>query len=980
MKRPPFKSATGAKVLFLLLIFSFYITTSFSQQKISGLIRDIDTLPVAGATILIKHSSVGTQTASDGTFSIVAKPGDVLLISFVGMKRRSVTVGGETFITVTLAPDDNSLEDVTVIGYGTSRKKDLTGAISTVSSKDFNPGILTSPDQLIQGKVAGLQISYNNGQPGGAANIKIRGNSALSGTGQPLYVIDGVPLDGRSLQAGNNPLNFINPNDIASMDVLKDASATAIYGSRAAYGVIIINTKRAHSGQPKIDLKISAGVASVLKKIKVLNAAQFKDAISYYNVNQLNDKGGNEDALGAILQNGFQQDYSLAISGGNENGKYRVSAILLDQDGIVKNTDFKKYGIDLSTNFKFLESKKLGLDLNVISSQYIQKVPQSIEGASGIIVSALQWNPTDSLRNADGSLKIISGGYVNPVSLTELISNKLKVTTILGSISPHYKFTDWLEYKLLLSINYSSGISRSSVNELLRPEGRWGTAGIGSSELTTRLITQTLNFNKEIFTDLNLTAVAGFEYMRFTMKGFSMSGVGVEGTGFGNFGLDYTNYIQYSSTDSRGISSFAEPNSELQSFFGRTIFNYKDKYLLTATFRADGSSKFGENNKYGYFPSFAGAWNIHEEDFFNLPFVNSLKIRAGWGITGNQEFPAGSAQAKYSFLDNGALRQANNPNPNLQWQSDRQYNIGVDFSMFNNRISGTLDFFNKTTTNLLFPSLPLQPAPPLSTIRWINLDGKIINKGLEALVNAAVVRNETFKFDISVNGTFLNNNVSDMPTTISTGWLHGSGVSGTSVEVIENGHPMNTFYTRKFTGMDKDSGLSVYQDHGVTFYHLGDPNPKALLGMNLTFRYKKFSLITNLYGAFGQDIFYNTLMNVINVAGIHTGKNIAFSIYEDPVKESYANPITPSSRFIIKGDYLKMTNMTLGYTLSEKAKTFKGANIFVTGQNLFIITKYPGFDPESNFDGSNNGIPSLGIDYAQYPSSRTLILGINLSL
>ena len=465
------------------------------------------------------------------------------------------------------------------------------------------------------------------------------------------------------------------------------------------------------------------------------------------------------------------------------------------------------------------------------------------------------------------------GYIVNPLALTELIKYNLKVTTVLGSISPYYKFTDWLEYKLLVSINYSSGISRSSINQaLLDPFNPGGFAAIENNELTTQQITHTLNFNKEILSGLNLNAVAGFEYMKFTRKGFALNGYGAQNIGFGNFGLDYTNYIQYSSTSNRSISSFADPITELKSFFGRTIFNYKDKYLLTATFRADGSTKFGANNKYGYFPSFAAAWNISKEKFFKLHFVNSLKVRAGWGKTGNQEFPPGSAQARYSFQDNGNISQVNNPNPDLKWQSDKQYNFGVDFSILNNRISGTVDYFNKTTTSLLFPGVPIQPAPTMSVVRWINLDGKIINKGLEVLINGAVVRNKEFSWDLSVNATFLKNNVSGMPSPIYTGYLQGSGTSGASVEVIQNGLPMDAFFTRKFLGMDKDTGFAIYQDDGNTFYYVGNPNPKTLAGISSTLRYKKLMLTANMYGAFGQDIFYNTLLNVINVGGINAGK------------------------------------------------------------------------------------------------------------
>ncbi|MGK2862618.1 MAG: SusC/RagA family TonB-linked outer membrane protein, partial [Chitinophagaceae bacterium] len=817
--------ASAAAIFFILLLCN---SSAFCQQKISGIVRSTDNSPVDGASIIIKNSTRNTISAADGSFSISAKPGDVLIVSSVGMVEKYVQVNEQSFIIITMSFNITSLEDVVVIGYGTAKKKDLTGAVASVSANDFNNGIYSSPDQLIQGKASGVQIINNNGEPGGAITVKIRGNSALSGTGQPLYVVDGVPLDGRSLQAGNNPLNFLNPADIASIDILKDASATAIYGSRAAYGVIIINTKKGQAGSTKVDVAVSTGVSSVLKKIRVLNAAEYRDAIKYYGVDNSIDKGANVDAMDEILRNGLQQNYSIAGSGGNENAKYRFSAGFLNQDGIVINTSFKKYNADISANFKLLTSKKLGLDFHLNSSQYIQDGSFLSNGNDGIIQTALTWNPTDSLKNPDGSVKITSRGSVNPLALSKFARDNFKVTTLLGSISPYYKFSDWLEYKLLVSINYSSGISRSSINQALNvypffPQG--GVATIKNSELTTEQITNTLNINKEIFNDLHLNAVVGYEFMKFTNKGFSLSGNGAQGVGFGNYGLDYTNYVQYSDVNSRTISSYIDPLSELKSFFGRTIFNYKDKYLLTATFRADGSTKFGANNKYGYFPSFAFAWNVGKEEIFKVDLINSLKIRGGWGKTGNQEFPPGSSQALYAFQNNGNIIQINNPNPDLKWQSDRQYNIGIDFSIFNNRLTGTMDYFSKTTTSLLFPSPPIQPAPPSSTVRWINLDGEIINKGLEVLVKGAIIRNESISWDLSVNATFLKNNVSGIPSSVFTG-----NISNVPVEIIQNGLPMNAFYTRNFLRLDKSTGFSVYEDNGSTFYYVGDPNPKTLLG------------------------------------------------------------------------------------------------------------------------------------------------------
>ncbi|HEX6846820.1 MAG TPA: SusC/RagA family TonB-linked outer membrane protein [Chitinophagaceae bacterium] len=966
----PVSSGSFLVVFILLIVCS---GNTFSQQTITGKITDKRNSPLVGATIELKKKNKRTLSDANGDFAITADRGDTITISYVGFQDLEVIIGSETQLSITLEETIKTLDDVVVIGYGTAKKKDLTGAIGSVSEKDFNKGIFASPDQLVQGKVSGLQITYNNGMPGGAATIKIRGNSALSGTGQPLFVIDGVPLDGRSLQAGNNPLNFINPDDVASIDVLKDASASAIYGSRAAYGVMIINTKKAIVGQPKIDFGVSVGVSSILQKIDVLNADQYREAIPYYNVNPLHDHGGNVDTYDAILQKGFQSNYTIAITGGNENGKYRLSGNMLKQDGIIKNTGFEKYVIDLSTNFKFLETKKLGADISVLSSQYMQDVPFPENGSDGVLFSALKWNPTDSLRNADGSFKYVPGIF-NPAAAVEMIHNNLKVTTILGSFSPYYKFTSWLEYKLLFSINYSTGISRFSMHQdIALPGNPPGTARVSNNELTTKQITHTLHFDKEILSDLRLDAIAGFEHTQFKSKGFLASGNGVFGTGFGNFGLDYTNYIQYSAAIGRSISSFADPTSELQSFFGRTIFSYKEKYLLTATLRADGSSKFGENNKYGYFPSFAAAWNISKEKFFNIGFINSLKIRAGWGITGNQEFPAGSAQDRYSFFDNGTIRQANNPNPDLKWQSDHQYNIGLDFSIFDSRISGTIDYFNKKTTNLLFPSPATQPAPLDAPIKWVNLDGEIKNNGLEVLINGAIIESELFKFDLGINATFLKNNVSGLPAPVNTGYVPGP------IQVIENGYPKNTFYTRKFLGIDT-VGFSVYEDNGKLF-HLGDPNPDVLLGINPSFYYKKLSLTASMYGAFGQDIFFQPLMNTLNVGGINIGSNIGLSVYQNPVKEDVNNPSqSPSSRFIFKGNYLKMSNLTLSYALGNIKKVFKNVRLSLTGQNLFIITNYPGFDPEANGNASIKGIPSLGIDLLQYPSSRTIIFGLNFTL
>jgi TonB-linked SusC/RagA family outer membrane protein len=986
------------QVILIPVLICFSLAAFSQDRTITGKVTDSkDGSPVVGASVVAKGTTNGTSTKSDGSFSLTVGPSvSALVITSVGYDAYEVNIVGSTVVAASLTAQAGGLSEVVVIGYGTTRKKDLTGAVSSVQAKDFNKGNYTAPDQLIQGKVAGVQVLNNTGQPGGQTTVKIRGNSAITGTGQPLYVVDGVPIDGRSVQPGfaspqlgntpgTNPLNFLNPADIASMDILKDASATAIYGSRAAYGVIIITTKKGQAGQPRIDFNTSVGFSSIMKRIEVLSADQFRSALTYYGVSASNDKGANVDAMDAILQKGLQQNYNVAVSGGNENGRYRLSVGYLDQEGIIRKSDFRKFSAAFTASFKFLDSKKLGIDFSVIPSQYTQHLVPIVNdaGANGnLIANALQWNPTEALWKANDSLNIKYGTNVlNPVAMSEAYDDVSRVTTVLASVSPYFKFTNWLEYRMLYSINYSTGNRRASIKQYinLNDINNIGWATIANNELITQQLTHTLNFNHSLTDKLGLKGLLGYEYMKFDNKGSNVAAFGPPGGGFGNYGLDYTNYIQYSNSSNRTITSFADPISELQSFFARAELNYNDRFLVTATIRRDGSSKFGENNKYGNFPSFAAAWNISKEGFFPSGFVSNLKVRAGWGKTGNQEFPAGSAQAKYSFSSNGGLGQVNNPNEDLKWQADRQYNIGLDFGLFKSKLTGTIDYFNKRTEDLLFPSAPIQPAPPGSVVRWVNLPGNIDNKGVEVQLNANIIARPDLTWDFGVNATFIKNTVDGLPAPIATGALHGQGISGTTVQVIRSGLPINAFFTREFVELDKASGQAVYTDNGSTFYFVGDPNPSTLLGITTSLNYKKFNVTINMNGAFGQDIYNNTLNNVINVGSINGGRNIAVSVYESAVKESFANPVTASSRFIEKGGYLKMANATIAYNLGTIAKTFKSAQVYLTGQNLFVITDFTGFDPEVNVDKNVNGIPSVGIEYTPYPSARTIIFGLNFS-
>ena len=1002
-EQPAPRSILSGKLLLLSL---FLPIAGYAQtaRQVSGKVLDGTGTGLPGVTVLVPGTTTGTSTGSDGGFQLsVPANATKLSFSFVGYGTQVVDITGRNTISVTLKDDAQALGDVVVVGYGTVQKSDLTGAVSTVGTKEFNKGTFTSPDQLLQGRTSGVQITQNSGQPGGASTIRIRGNSAVTGTGQPLYVVDGVPLDGRSARPGlntslgdspdSNPLNFLNPADIESLTVLKDASATAIYGLRAAYGVVLITTKRGKVGEPKFDFGVSGGFSNIMRRIKVLNADQFRQALTYYGAPATNDLGQNNDPLGAILQTGPLQNYTGAVSGGGENARYRLSLGYLDQKGIVKKTGFQKYTANFVTNAKFLESKRLGIDINITASQsreQLAPITNNGDFRGSLIGQALQWNPTDRLYNDDGSPYVRQGQVINPVAQQQYYNDNARVTTALASVSPYYKFNDWLEYRALFAANYSTGIRRTSIDQRLNIQDyqNLGYAAISTTELQTQQMTHTLNFNKKVATDLNLNALLGYEYTKFNYSGTGLSGRGpanADGTpiGFGTYGLDYTNYLQYSNPSGRLISSFVDPVTELQSFFGRAILNYKERYLLTATLRADGSTKFGDNNKYGYFPSVSAAWDISQENFLKSKYesLNQLKLRIGYGRTGNQEFPAGSARSQFLFqANNGGLVQTTNANPNLKWQSDEQYNAGLDVALFNNRVTLSADYFYKRTTDLLYPNIPGFPAAPGgSSVIWQNLNGVIVNKGVELLLGVTAVDNARVGISFSANATFVKNNVTGLPNAliIQTGTLSGQGLSGVLAETIQNGQPLNGFFLPTYNGLNPSTGL--YNDFTPASY-AGNPNPTAIAGLSATFRYSKLSLITNFNGIFGNKIYNNTFNSVLNVSQIRAGKNIALSEYEGGVKESLANAVTPSTRFLESGNFVKLSNVTLSYALGDIGKVFKGASIYAIGQNLFVITKYRGFDPEVNTNKSSGVVPSAGIDYTGYPSARTFTFGVNFSL
>ena len=839
--------------------------------------------------------------------------------------------------------------------------------------------------------MAGVQVLNNSGQPGGAATVRIRGNASVRAGSTPLFVVDGVPLDGRTPRPGvssdeldigtspsANPLNFLNPNDIASIEVLKDASATAIYGSRGANGVVIITTKKGRKGDPSIDFSLTAGSSSILKKYDVLDGNEYRAALAEYGLDPAGkDFGGNEDAMDAILRNGLTQNYNFSIGGGSDNGNYRISAGYLDQEGIIIGSGLKKYTGSINGTYKFFDSKRLSIDFNLLASQTAEQIAPigSNAGFTGSLVGqALQWNPTRPLRKPDGSLDIELGSTtINPLGMSAAADDRANITNILGSISPSFKITDNLEYRFLYSVNHAVGDRRSQVKSfinLLDVEGR-GWAKVGQNTLTTQQYTHTLSYLADLTSAVSLNAVVGYEYQKFDNKGFSAAAFG-----FLSDQIDYTNVIQNSTASDRSISSFADPIAELQSYFGRANFNISDKYLVTATVRADGSSKFGENNRYGVFPSFAVAWNLTNEDFMSGGVFDQLKVRAGWGQVGNQEFPSGSAQERFALRNNGALGQENVANPDLQWETSTTVNAGIDFAVLDYRISGSVEYFTKTNEDLLFNFQAIQPAP--DTRYWINLPGKVVNSGIEVALNAFLVENDNLTWVLGANASFLTNELRDYNgPTVLAGQLFGQGSSGATSQRLENGQPLNSFYLREWNGIGED-GFDDLTDDGNSFFYAGDPNPDVLLGISTALNYGKLSVNLNFNGALGYQVFNNTKMSVLPIGNLGS-RNIDASLLDGAIQENIANSIKPSTRYLEDADYLKLANATIGYDLGQIGNTVKNVRLSLTGQNLLVFTGYSGFDPEVNTVNELDGVPSVGIEYTPYPSARTILFGVNFS-
>lgn len=1006
---------TGLTALLLLPLTLFAQTPNQPtiNSKLFGKVIDArtkETLP--GATVTIKGVTNTTTTNANGDFELVTgqKFPYTLVVSYVSYKTLEVVVDGSP-ITVSLEYDARLLNDVVVVGYGTQKRKDVTGSVSSVSKTNLQQPV-TSFDQTLRGAAPGVQATQTSGEPGGGVSIRIRGGSSIQGGNEPLYVIDGFPIYNASTTAGTlsgtptNPLSSINPSDIESIDILKDASATAIYGSRGANGVVIVTTKKGKADKSNITYEATYGLQSLRKKVDVLNAHDFavlrNDALydatpakgqsQYLSQAQIDQLGAGTDWQGAAFRTAPTQNHNLTISGGNVKVRYLLSGNYLDQSGIIKNTDFKRYGLRANVDAQPFSRLKLSASLT------LSKADANV-APGGIVGSLLIMPPTATIYDPNGGYTLrnpFENIFANPIAtITEQI-NKSTTNRVLGTAFGEYKIIEGLNFKVLFGTDVNNIAEKSYIPSTIY-EGSLvhGSAGRGSLNSYSWLNENTLTYDKE-FGKHAINVLAGVTQQSFSRENFTAAAQ--------NFVTDELTYNGLAGGATLVAPTSDATNWNLNSYLGRINYNYNRKYYLTASIRADGSSRFGAGNKWGYFPSAAASWNISNESFFEKlsKTVSDFKLRASYGRTGNLEigeYQSLATLGTYSYVIGNNIITGFAPNrignDKLSWETTDQYNAGIDVGFWDNRLLFNLDAYYKKTSNLLLNvQIPWTSGYDSSLQNF----GSVENKGIEL---AVATRNliGTFKWNTQFNISFNRNKV------LSIGNGASSYISGNYI--IRVGQPLGSFYgsvtngilqTGEETAKGKYTGNAVpkagdrlYKDINGdgTFTTaadkdvIGNAQPDFLFGLTNTFSYKGFDLLVFLQGSYGNKILNTNRQNLELFTGQQNAAASALGRWT-PTNPSQTIPrakLDPapvfSDRFIENGSYLRVKNVSLSYSLPKNwiAKAgLANASIFVSGQNLITWTKYTGFDPEVT-SGSN---VSPGTDAGIYPVARVYNLGLRV--
>lgn len=986
--------------LFFTVLLAVGVAFSASAQSITGTVTDgASATGLPGVTVLQKGTTNGTVTDMNGKYSITlqATGEKTLIFSSVGYKAQEVAIGNQSTISITLEEDVAVLADIVVVGYGSQEKKDVTGAINTIKSEDFNAGVISSPEQLIQGRSAGVQIASSSGEPGAGVNIRIRGTSSVRSGNNPLFVVDGVPLAGDDTQSGGqdfgigtssarNPLNFLNPNDIASIDILKDASATAIYGSRGANGVVIITTKKGQAGKGTLDYSYALSASSITKKYDVLSAGAFLDAYEDLNgttARNAIDGGANTDWQDEIFRTAITHSHNLTFGGSDATTNYLFSIGYLDQEGIVERSGLRRFTARFNGSKDFMDGRlKISTQLSIADTRDDNVPITDNAGFEGdLIANAIKFNPSQPVRNPDGSFYQPSPSEINPVAMLALSKDFTNTVRALGNLAAEFRIVDGFSFKTVVGLDRSFSARSSAYSRDLNSPGvlNKGRLYNGQIEVNNQLWENYFTY-KKTFGNVSLDALLGYSY-----QAFNSSTQFYEMTNFRTSDLDLM-INNMSSIDASLPNSIVPTNSsrvkdELQSVYARVNVGISDKYIFTATVRTDGSTKFGPGNKYGVFPSFAFKWRVIDEDF--VPdFFSDLNLRVGYGITGNQEIPHNVYQQRQRYnnwdiniggdVAGGGLGNVAFANPDLKWETTSQFNVGVDYGFWNNRVTGSLDYYYKNTNDLLIQVTSAQPAA--TPFFWTNLDADVVNTGFELSLNVVAVDTDDFEWRVGGNMAYNKNEVRNFSGLINTGAINGQGLTGAFAQRIAQGQPLFSFFLREFGGFDAN-GNSLYPSGDVQQFVNASPLPDVVAGLSNDFKYKNFDMNIFFTGQFGQYVYSNTQNAFFTAGALASGRNVTTDVVGNG--EGRTNAPDVSTRFLQRADFIRLQNITIGYNLNVESKMFSSFRFYINGQNLFVITPYEGQDPEVSTNKAIDGVPSAGIDYTPYPRARTFTLGVN---
>ena len=978
----------------VLMIFMLFLSAGiFAQGKkqISGTVYDNTGNVLPGASIIEVGTKNGTTTDFDGKFSLQVAVGGAIEVSFIGATTQKVQITATTSnLDVRLQNDGYALAEVQVVsvGYGKVKKSDLTGAISTVGADDLVKGTISSTEQVLQGKVAGLNVIRPSGDPAAGSTLRLRGGTSLTASNSPLIVVDGI--------AGVD-INVVQPSDIKTVDVLKDASATAIYGSRGANGVIIITTKSGTKGVSVVYNGLSS-IGYVTDNLDLLSANQWRGYMRETGNLDAIDYGGNTNWQKAIEQTAVSQSHTLSINSGKADSGFRTSIAYLNNEGVIKKSGLERISGNVSAYQYLGDSKSVKFDMGLFAN-----IDKWNPIDYRIFERAYNLNPTIPVYNANGEFSSVSGNlYENPV---EILTNRTvdnERHRLLGYFKTEVKFLNDFTASANISLEHNAVKGGTYKPSYAVMEGRTedGYAQRTYAEYTNAQGELFVNYNKTLGQH-NISALAGYSYFDNMYEGFGAqrSGFVTDAFGYNNLGAGY-NYRLGDVYSYKG-------KSNLVSFFARANYSFDGKYLLTATVRRDGSSRFGENNKWGTFPSASAAWKVSGEEFMDgtKGWLDNLKLRVGYGVTGNQD---GIGEYKsLSILGVGndsyydpvtktwslAYSPKQNPNPDLKWESTEQINIGVDFSFFN-RISGSFEWYSKTTKDLLYTYEV--PQPPYLVGTMLANVGEMSNKGVELTLNADIIKGDKFTWDANLT---LGHNVQKIeklsnPTyktdVIYSGSLHGlAGMSGQYSQVIAEGYPVGTFWGYESAGLGEDGKMLYYNASGDKVLEgalvdadkrdLGNVQPDLTLGIGMNFTYGNFDLGISGYGMFGQKA-----LNATNMMLNDPNRLPAFNVPDDFLNSGITSSPKYSSYWIEDASFFRLQTLSLGYTLPLK---FKGSKLrmYIMGENLAVFTSYKGVDPEIGLnaqDGADQtGLAAPGIDrYNNYPRPTTISVGLNFTL